>query len=482
MAQAQFFSLVIVAVGLLLAAARALGMPHSVLLFAGGLALAFVPDVPPMHIEPRLVLGLFLPPLLYASTALLSVHLVRHNLVRGVGLGIVLVVAIVAAVACLTRLMMPELPWESALLLGIVASVADTRLLKESNLDAQVPRAIGDVLLGHAIATPLVLLTAFQLASQAVGGDAPGIAGILSGFAKDWLAGAAAGVAIGFAVAALRGRIDTAAVEIAVSIATPYLASIAAQTLGISIPVVVIVSALVVSARSVDPRTGRSISSPEARLLAKLFWREASLILSGLLFFLVGYALPATVKGLERFSVTRLALVALALFAAIMAVQFALAFAAALGSRSRVPGAEGAPIGPARAAAVTSWISSRSVLGLLIALAIPVSAPGGAFADREPLVVLSVFLILGSILIQGSTMPALLRWAGLGGQAEREAETTAAASLLRALDAKDEGSVTRTRCDLIELRRDDRISDEVYGQAVEELELRARVVDITAKA
>ena len=110
----------------------------------------------------------------------------------------------------------------SALLLGIVASVADTRLLKESNLDAGVPRAIGDVLLGHGIATPLVLLTAFQLASQAVGGDAPGVAGILGGFARDWLAGAAAGLAIGFAVAFLRGRIDTAAVEIAVSIAHAF--------------------------------------------------------------------------------------------------------------------------------------------------------------------------------------------------------------------------------------------------------------------
>jgi NhaP-type Na+/H+ or K+/H+ antiporter len=480
--EARFVSLLIVAVALLLALARVLKLPHSLVLFAGGLVLSVIPGLPDARIEPKLVIGLFLPPMLYAATAVVSVHLVRHVLLPGLVAGAALVVAAAGAAALVAHMLLPDLDWAGAVLLGLVVSVSDTRALDESGHDKEVPRAVADVLQGQHIAVPLVLLSAFQLTSESLGGPVPEGETIAARFAKDWIGGLVVGVAAGLAVVWLRRRIRKAQIEIAMSVATPFLAAFLGSLLDLSVPAVVIVTALTVSAHVVDAKTGETISSPEARVTAKNLWREAKVILSGVLFLIVGYALPDAVGGIERFALPRLVATAAAVLAAVLAVQFIGAlFALSLPPRGRIPSRDGASVPRLKAALVASWTSSRSAIGLVIALSIPYALPNGArFDDHDVILVLAAFVMIASIALQGLTTPLVMRWAGFGGESEREGEEALVRERLGTLDPTDPAAIAEARRALLALRRDNRIGDALLQEFIEEIDLRTRAAEIGA--
>jgi NhaP-type Na+/H+ or K+/H+ antiporter len=110
LSQLEFVALLLAAVGPLLALAQLARVPETLLLFASGVAAAFVPGLPPVPVDPQLVLVLFLPPILYASTVCVSLHLLRFTLVSGVLFGAVLALATIAAADFAARLLLPGLP------------------------------------------------------------------------------------------------------------------------------------------------------------------------------------------------------------------------------------------------------------------------------------------------------------------------------------------------------------------------------------
>jgi CPA1 family monovalent cation:H+ antiporter len=193
---------------------------------------------------------------------------------------------------------------------------------------------------------------------------------------------------------------------------------------------------------------------------------------------MVGYALPRAVGAIERFSLPRLALAAMAVLAVVLAVQFVGALMALALPRGRIPGQDGSSMSRPKAALVTSWISSRSAIGLVIALAIPYSLPSGEpFEDHDLILVLAAFVIVGSILVQGVTTPLVMRWAGFGGAAERRAEEALLRNRLGRLDPTDATAVAEARRALLALRRDNRIGDDLLQEFIEEIDLRTRAAE-----
>jgi NhaP-type Na+/H+ or K+/H+ antiporter len=108
--QYHFAALVLIAIGPLLALSRLIRMPESLLLFAMGLLSAFIPGLPEPNIDLDLILTLFLPPLIYASTVRVSWHLLRFTLLPGVVLGTILVLTTIGAVALAARTVFPAGP------------------------------------------------------------------------------------------------------------------------------------------------------------------------------------------------------------------------------------------------------------------------------------------------------------------------------------------------------------------------------------
>ena len=481
----QFVALVLAGIGPVLALARLAKAPDSLVLFGLGLASTYLPGLPETAVDPQLVLNLFLPPLLYASTVRVSWHLLRFTLLPGVVLGALLVLATIAAVAVSARfVLLPGLPWTSAVLLGTVAAIFDTRLFHEAKGRPQVPRAIADTLKARELVTRLIVLATFALTLEAARAGHFSPAALLEHYALDIPLGILLGFAVGRAVAWARQRIDPAPVEIAVSVATPYGAALLASGLGLSVVGAVTTAALVVSAVRIDRRTGAPISSSETRVSATAFWEQVSLIVSSALFFLAGCALPEALRALDNWPLWQLLLTAAGLLALVLLVQFGFAYLAA-GLRPLV-GALGAGRDGGsrrlRAAGVMAWSSTRSVIGLVIALAIPATLPDGrAFPERDLILVVAALAIVGSVLIQGLTLPLVVSGADLSDEGEREREQDlarrAVEDALTSPEREHANGFDAARQALVRLREEDRIGDERLVAMLRETDLLARAAE-----
>lgn len=479
----EFVALLLAGVGPALALARWSGLPPTIVLFGVGLAVGLLPGPTPVTMDPDLAISLFLPPIIYAGTVRTTPHLLRHTLLPGVAVGAAVALTTVLSVAAAARwALLPGLSWTAAVLLGVTAALFDTRLFQEADGHPHVPRALADALQAREMASRIVALTALALALGTLRkGEAPALADAAVTMSWQLLGGALAGVAIGRAVLWLRDRAGPAPIEIAVSLATPYLGALAARDLNLSLAVVVITAALVVSAARVNRETGEARSSAEARISATAFWEEASLLLSSVLFFLAGLGLPGALAGLGGWPAWRVAAAVVGLLVLVVGVQW-------IGSlvSTRLPplrealAGEGAA-GQVAAAGVMAWASTRSVLGLIVVLSVPAAWPDGhPFAERGLLLVVAAGVILGSVLLQGLTLRRAVRGAELGGagQAQREEEQArrVAADARRQVGKEathPEGFAAERRA-LVGLRESDEIGDEALRRLLRETDLRKR--------
>ena len=465
--------------GPLLALARRIGAPESMLLFVVGVLSTLVPGLPPARVDPDMVLTLFLPPLLYASTVRVSWHLLRFTLVPGVLMGAVLVMTTILVVALAARsFFLPGLGWPAALLIGIIAAFFDTRLFHEAKGRPRVPRAIADTLKARELVGRIIILATLGLVEDGLTGAAGALA-ILDNYLFDVPAGIALGVAVGHLAVWMRQRIDPAPVEIAVSVATPYVAALLAEAAGISGAAAIITAALVVSAIRVDRRSGATISSSEARINATAFWEELSLIVSSIVFLLAGRAVLQSLGALEVWPLWQVLAAAVGLLAVALAVQLCFSFAATpiqpiAGALARHP-RSAAPA----AAAVMTWSSTRSVIGLLIALSVPATLPDGTpFRERDLILTIGTFLVLASVLLQGLTLRLAVNRAALAHPEDEEAEVAKArASIRSAVETPrpaEANPFDAARHVLMRLREKNEIGDEVLARMMRETDLNAR--------
>ncbi len=486
MSDLEFVALVLAALGPLLALAKLTRVPALFLLAGAGLGSAFLPGLPPVRVDPQFLLSLFLPPLLYAGTVQASVHLLRFALLSGVLVGALVSATTVLAVAVAARFLLPGLEWAPALLLGVVSAVFDTRLFQEAKGRPQVPRAVADALKAREMASRVVALSALSLVVGSLEAGPPEPLAAAGSLLWAVGAGAALGAAVGRAIVWVRERVEPAPVEIAVSIATPYLCALGARWLGLSVVVTVMAGALAVTAVRVDPETGAPRTSSEARISAVAFWEEVSLLVSSAMFFLAGRALPEAMAGLSDWPAWRTAGVAAALLVVVLAVQFALSLlstalpplSAAVARRGR-SGGGGAGAVRAATAAVMAWASTRSVIGLVVALSLPPS-----LADRGLVLVVAALLILGSVLLQGLTLRPAVVAAALSEEAEekREEELATRAANAAAEESGEEDGLCAARGALFHLRESDRIGDEVLRKMLRDADLKARAAEGPAAA
>ena len=480
----EFVALVLAAIGPLLALAKLSGVPQLFVLVGAGLGSAFIPGLPPVRADPQFLLALFLPPLLYAGTVQASVHLLRFALWSGVVAGALVSASTVIAVAAVARLLLTGLDWAPALLLGVVAAVFDTRLFQEAEGRPYVPRAVADALKAREMTSRVVALGALSLVVASLESDPPDPLLAAGRFLWAVGAGAALGTAIGRAVVWLRGRVEPAPVEIAVSIATPYLCSLGARWLGLSLAATVMAGALAVAAVRVDRETGAPRTSSEARISAVAFWEEVSLLVSSAMFFLAGRALPEAMAGLADWPLWRVAGAAAVLLLVVLCVQFGFALLSTamppLAAVLRQRRGDGVASPRAATAAVMAWASTRSVIGLVVALSLP-----PAMEDRGLVLVVAALLILGSVLAQGLTLRPAVLAAALGDEAEEEQEVALAtrAANAAAEDAGgEEDGLCAARRALLELRGNDRIGDEVLRKMLREADLKSRAAEGPAAA
>jgi Na+/H+ antiporter len=420
----------IVAVAGLSVLARMVSVPYPILLVLGGLVLGFVPGMPSVELPPELVLVAFLPPLLYWSGFFSSPRDLRADTRAITAAAVGLVLATTVAVAVAAHAVIDGMDWAVAFALGAIVSPTDPLAATAIGRRLGVPRRLITLLEGESLVNDATALVAYRVA----------VAAAVSGSFVVWQAGlrfvvgAAGGVAVGLAVgwlvAELRRRLDDPVVEIVVSVATGYAAYLPAERLGVSGVLAAVTAGLYLGWR------GPELASASTRLLGFSFWEVMVYLANAVLFILVGLQLRPILSSLGGTAVAVLVGEALVVSAVVVGVRLGWNFTLPYLVRllDRRPGQVMRRVG-ARERLVTGWSGMRGAVSLAAALALPQDFP-----MRNLILFLTFAVILATLVVQGLTLPALIRRLGVSGDGAEEKEEVRArlAAAQAALDRLDE--------------------------------------------
>jgi NhaP-type Na+/H+ or K+/H+ antiporter len=428
----------LVVVAVLATLATRLKVPYPILLVLGGSALGVIPGLPEVELDPELVFLLFLPPLLYVSALFTSWRDFRTNL-RAISLlavGLVLMTTFV--VAAVVHAITP-LPWAAAFVLGAIVSPTDAIAATTVAQRLGVPRRIVTILEGESLVNDATGIVAYRVA----------VAAVVTGAFSVWEAGlqfavgAAGGVAVGFAVGWLvvwsrRHVSEDPSVQNIISLLTPFVAYLAAEELPhslwewlhdlIGVPADLHFSGVlaVVTTGLYLGRKSPYITSSGTRLQGFATWELVTFLLNGLIFILIGLQLGSIVEGLDEFTVGQLLLYAVLVSLTVILVRILWVFPATYVPRwasRRLREQDPAP--PWRSVTIVAWTGMRGVISLAAALALPNQTMlGGQFSDRDLIIFLTFCVILATLVVQGLSLPSLIRALGLEDDRIGEKEET----------------------------------------------------------
>ena len=389
----------IVAVAGLSVLAGLVRVPYPILLVLGGLLLGFVPGMPVVELPPELVLVAFLPPLLYWAGFFSSPRELQADARAISMLAVGLVLATTVAVALAARAVVDGMTWPAAFALGAIVSPTDPLAASAIGRRLGVPRRLLTVLEGESLVNDATALVAYRIA----------VAAAVSGSFVAWQAGlrfvvtAAGGVAVGllagWLVAELRRRLDDPVIEIVVSVFTGYAAYLPAELLGVSGVLAAVTTGLYVGWRAPE------LASASTRLLGFSFWEVLVYLANAVLFILVGLQLRPILEGLGGTAVAVLIGQGALVSAVVVAVRLGWGFSVPYLVRlfDRRPSQVMRRVG-AKERLLLGWSGMRGAVSLAAALALPLDFP-----LRNLILFLTFSVILATLVVQGLTLPALIR-------------------------------------------------------------------------
>lgn len=392
-------------------AARRFRLPPTLALLMGGAALAFAPGLPTIAVDPALVLVIFLPPLLMdGAWAIPLVRLRRHM----VGIGSLAVGAVVftcAAVAVTTHLLFPALPWAACAALGAIVAPPDAIAARAVLQRVTLPRRLQILLEGESLLNDASGLVLFRFAIAAgVTGAFSALEAVGSFFVLA-IGGALIGLVIGFAWVKLVRRLGDEYLMIAATVLLAWTSYLLGELLHVSGVIATVTTGLIASWHQ------HTVFTASTRMRGTSFWTVVIFLMEAAVFVLIGLSLRGVVERGGGFGVVleTMGLPMLAVLATLVLARFAWVFAGDLVIRAcRATGLTRVePLGVG-GASVVSWAGVRGVVTLALALSVPAGFPG-----RDLILVTSFAVIVGTVLLQGTTLGRVIGWARL---TEPEAE------------------------------------------------------------
>ncbi|MFC9844979.1 Na+/H+ antiporter [Streptomyces sp. NPDC060223] len=416
------------------AAARRTPVPAPLLLVTVGLMISYVPGVPDYELDPDVVLPLLLPPLLYTAATDSSYLDLRAQLrpVALLSVGYVLFATLV--VGWVAYLLVPSLPLTAALVLGAVVAPPDAVAATAVARRVGLPSRITTILQGESLVNDATAITAYKVAIAAAIGEGATWAGGIGEFLLAAVGGVAVGLLMMVPLHWLRTHLREALLQNTLSLLIPFVAYGVAEQVHASGVLAVVVVALYLGHRSweVDFAT---------RLQEEAVWKMVAFVLESAVFALIGLQLPVVLEGLGDYQGVDAAWYAVALFLVVVATRFVWVYPATFLPRifsARIRKREENPTwkGPF----VIGWAGMRGVVSLAIAFSIPRTVHGGEpFPDRNLILFLTFTTVIGTLVVQGLTLPPLIRLLKLPGrdaQSETLAEANAQAQASRAAEQR----------------------------------------------
>ncbi len=400
--------------------ARRIQVPYPIVLVIGGLLLGLVPHVPRVSLAPDVVFLVFLPPLLFSASFHISWRDFRQNLTSIVLLAFGLVGFTVFGVAAAARWLFSGFDWRLGLVLGAVVATTDAIAATATAKRLGLPRGITDLLEAESLVNDGSGLLALKFTVAIV---VTGLTPSLAVGASQLLYLIAGAVIIGLLIGAIVGwlgeKVNDAPIEITISFITPYVTYLIAEAAHCSGVLATIACGLYLGHRSYR------YFSLHARIEASAFWRTIDFILNGLVFLLLGLQLPIILADIRNFSIGTLVAYGVLFSVVVILLRLFWAYPGAWLSiriRRHVLHMGEVQLNK-REVFLVGWAGMRGVLALAAAFSLPEKLNSGApFPQRSMIIFLAFCVIFATLVLQGLTMPMLIRRLGMAGSSETQEE------------------------------------------------------------
>ena len=445
----QILIVMIFAIGVTIFAERR-NIPAPLLLAAVGLAASFIPGLGRLELEPEIILTVVLPPLLFSAASEFSFVSFIRRFGSIFNLGVLLVAVTTAVVGGFAAAAIPGMTLGVALVLGAVISPPDAVTAVAVGRKLKLPAQMMTVLKGESLINDAAALTLFTFAAASVTGTHLAIPNLFLFLGYAAVVGIVVGIAIGAIVHRVRMRLGNASLATVLSVLVPFTAYILAEELGASG-----VLAVVAAGFSLGHNAGET--NYAARLQERQFWRTADALLEAFVFAYIGLQFRWVLADAEEsgFDVPQLLGMSVLILIAVIAVRVAWVYLTSIISRwrsravekrvaefdqrmaalegeraERLAGRRGRfsqRMEQAREARkqggfdllppftwqenlVIGWTGMRGVVTLAAAAGIPlVTVTGAAFPGRDVIQVVAFVVTIGTLLIQGLTLPWLIK-------------------------------------------------------------------------
>ncbi|HEV8284831.1 MAG TPA: Na+/H+ antiporter [Chitinophagaceae bacterium] len=399
-------------------------LPYPILLVAAGLIIGFIPQLPNLALDPDVVFVIILPPLLYDAASKTSWHEFRTSLRPISALAITLVFFTTLTVAITAHYLIPGFSWPLSFVLGAVVSppdaVAASGIIKGLGLNKKVIT----ILEGESLVNDASALIAYRYA----------VAAVTTGTFIFWKAGlefllvAGVGILIGIVIGYLfvlaHKKIENnPVVETSLTLLSPFIAYLAAEQFHMSGVLAVVSTGLVISWRSPE------VFSYQTRIRTRVVWDTLIFLLHGFVFILIGLQLPSIINDLGNYPFSQMLGYGLLISLVTIVVRIIWVFAGAYWQnffRKKKKTADGLSENENstwKNVLVVAWTGTRGVISLAAALALPlVLQDGTIFPKRHSIIFLAFVVIFVTLVVQGLSLPLLIRWLKIKPQDNAAAE------------------------------------------------------------
>ena len=398
--------------------ARWLDVPYPIPLVIGGLLLGLIPGMPDVELDPDLVLLIFLPPLLYSAAFFSDLRTLRDN-IRPLSLTAIGLVLLTAGIVAVVAHEVIDLPWAVSFALGAIVSPTDPVAATTIMRRLGAPRRVVNLVEGESLVNDASALVVYRVAvAAAIGGTFDATDATLE-FLAAVAGGIGIGLIVGFVVTEIRRRIEDTTTEITISLFTGYAAFLPAEELHLSGVLAAVTAGIYLGWMAPQ------IASPDMRLQGFAVWEVLTFLLNAALFILVGLQLPVIVDGLDSYGLGEAIGYSALVCAVVVGTRFLWLFTVPYLIRliDRRPQQRLRRVGPGPRI-VVGWAGMRGAVSLAAALALPLETDAGAALPGRDLILFITFaVILFTVVIQGLSLPALIRRLGVtedGSEEEKE--------------------------------------------------------------
>ncbi|MDR2114550.1 MAG: cation:proton antiporter [Bifidobacteriaceae bacterium] len=411
-----------------------------------GLAASFLPGLVQVKVHPELILGIVLPPLLYSAALSSSYQDFRAALQPILRLGVGLVIVTTVAVGVTAYLVDPLLPLPAALLLGAVVAPPDAVAASAVGRKLGLPRRVMTLLGGESLINDATSLTLYRLTLAAVYATGAWFSQGMVMFTLAVLVVVAVGLGLAYVAQLARTGLRDPTVDTVIGLMLPFVSYWIAEEYQGSGVLAVVAAGFFIGQSS-------PLTTVATRLHEEPIWASVDLMLESFTFALIGLQLRWVIRevNLSDQSLAGALWLSFAVLVVALVVRPVYIYATELLVRSkwvRRRNRSDSPYTPltGRELLVTSWAGMRGVVTLAAAAAIPLEVSGKPFAERATVQLAAYTVAIGTLLIQGLTIPALIKKLGISGSDEVE-EDDASEARVRLMATRAASNVVHGQVD-----------------------------------